>query len=153
MFSLPTCLLIPSHIAQMRSTSVRAWNILALAALSMGGGRCSALLLQIFQSFSSAYFSSLTPSTPATPNYVFLDDIEISRAYVAIKLWFLIARKSTQGIPEEFDTSGRFENQDSEGENTRKIWNDLWPLFETVLRSLEREGQNTSTLVGIQRYL
>ena len=136
--------------------SVRAWNIVLLAALSTEGSRCSSLLLQNFNSFTSSFFTSLTPGGPITPDYLALEDIEISRAYIAVKLWLLLARKASQGGGGDFDTTGGMDSEevgDEEAATTRMIWNQLWPLFLTALHALEQDGQAMSTSVGHSRSL
>lgn len=114
----------------------------------MEGSRCASLLLQQFHSFSHAYYVSLMPGPPAAPEYETLDDVEISRAYIAIKLWFLLSRKASEKSGMEFDTTGQLDTQDAEASSARMIWNQLWPPFEMVLQALESDSRATSSLVS-----
>ena len=131
--------------------NVRGWNILLLTALGRDSSRCASLLLQNFYVFTLAYYTSLTPGSPAAPDYVALDDIDISRAYITIKLWLILARKVAQGGEvNEFDTEGTTETEEGEAASITMIWNQLWPLFEIVLLALEHEGRAGSALVSLQ---
>ncbi|KAJ3559109.1 hypothetical protein NM688_g537 [Phlebia brevispora] len=130
-----------------RPLSVRVWNVMLLGALSMDNSRCASLLLQNLQEFSRAYYMSLNPGTPAAPDYQALQDVDISRAYIAIKLWLILARKVAQGQSDDFDTSGFMDREDLEDRNARSIWNQLWPPFEAALTALEHDGFATSSLM------
>lgn len=117
----------------------------------MDASRCGFLLLQSLHAFSRSYYTSLIPGTPATPDYQSLNDIDLSRAYIAMKLWLILARRVAQrdGGGDDFDTSGVMEQEGLEDRSARAIWNQLWPPFETALHALEQDGFTTSSLVSL----
>lgn len=71
-------------------------------------------------------------------------DVDISRAYVATKLWLLLARQATSSDDDDFNTG---EYVDRESATVTLIWNELWPPMESVVSNLEQEGAAPNILV------
>jgi hypothetical protein len=71
---------------------------------------------------------------------------DINRAYVAIKLWLLIAQnvdsvyEGTNGMAVDLE-----KGSDS---SVRNIWNELLPSFERVVMSFENDALNGNVSVG-----
>ncbi|KAL4074405.1 hypothetical protein V8B97DRAFT_1868478 [Scleroderma yunnanense] len=117
---------------QSRSdTVIRMWIVLLLAALTgPSTSKHGVLMLSQFDYFLSPYTKTLgmyvqehvpPPETAAA---------DIEYAYLAMKSWLLLLHKLS------IDKVAI----DSQGELTRKIWNELWPPFESILNLLSRDG-------------
>ena len=134
---------IDTFTLQKSPVTVRVWNVLALAALSLTSGSSAALLFEHFSIFTLAYCTSLQPyQTVLTLDSSDAQDhahADISTAYAAIKLWLLLARKAAsehQGV----DASGAL--QDGEGMAAKMVWNELWPPFETIITAFEGDARS-----------
>ena len=66
---------------------------------------------------------------------------DINRAYVSIKLWLLLVRMC------EIVQSGMGEGGIVHENSAKMIWNELWPSFETIVLSLEKDTLNGSVSV------
>lgn len=64
--------------------------------------------------------------------------MDISRAYASIKLWLLLTQKVSNGSEENL----KQQKSSDEGDSSRKVWNELWPPFESVVVAVEAETQN-----------
>ncbi|KAF8628329.1 hypothetical protein AX15_003874 [Amanita polypyramis BW_CC] len=112
---------------------IRAWNVMALAALRYSDGKCAATLIPFLDVFSIIQFNALrtyvhsesTSWDPATAN--------INHAYIAIKLWMLLARRAVADAGGEFVTFAH-------------VWNELWPPFETLAFNAEKQPDLHPTL-------
>ncbi|THH33844.1 hypothetical protein EUX98_g253 [Antrodiella citrinella] len=125
---------------------VRAWNLVLLAALSSNSTAAAAILFDHFQGFAFVYYRSL--AVYQNFNYDGSQEVvhaEISRAYASIKLWLLLCRKAT-AIQEVSVLQTSVNAPDKEGALTRRIWNELWPPFESVLVAIESDPQAESYL-------
>jgi len=128
---------------------VRAWILVLLAALSSNSTAAAAILFDHFQSFAFVYYRVL--AVYQNFNYDGSQEVvhaEISRAYASIKLWLLLCRKAT-AIQEISVLQTSVNALDKEGALTRRIWNELWPPFESVLVAIESDPQAESHLALI----
>ncbi|KAF8844936.1 hypothetical protein BDN67DRAFT_942465 [Paxillus ammoniavirescens] len=110
--------------------TLRAWNILLLAALSDSSSKHDTLLLAQFDGFMSPYFKTLgvyvQARTPPPENAA----ADIEHAYIALKSWLLLIQRlspSRQAV-------------DPRGELTKRIWNELWPSFESLVDLFQVTG-------------
>ena len=118
-----------------------------LAALSIADGRCCVMLFHYFAAFISPYYIALEPLQTTSSDYTPRGDAEpsiVSRAFISIKLWLLVAHKSSSynhgtgsSAQEELSTQG-----------CNMIWNELWPPFEAVVVNLLQTNTATNSLVS-----
>ena len=110
---------------------IRAWNMLVMGALKYSDKKCTTVLLSLLAVFSNIQFNALRAyvhSGSDTPNWD-LATANINHAYVAIKLWMMVACE----IPE----------QELEGvpiTSTPWVWNELWPPFEILAFNAEKQN-------------
>ncbi|KIJ69367.1 hypothetical protein HYDPIDRAFT_36436 [Hydnomerulius pinastri MD-312] len=118
------------------SIALRAWNIMLLAALSDSSGKHDTLLLAQFDGFLSPYYKTLGVYVHARipPPETAAADIE--HAYIALKSWLLLIHKLS---PER-------EAVDPRGELTKRIWNELWPPFESMVELFQPTGSRDEFL-------
>lgn len=93
------------------------------------------LLLSHFDGFLLAYVKTLIPYVqgqllPETGT------MDIEYAYLSIKSWLLLLHKLS-------DLTG------DQGELTLKIWNELWPPFQSLLHILWQEAGRDEVLVRL----
>ncbi|EIN07352.1 hypothetical protein PUNSTDRAFT_144852 [Punctularia strigosozonata HHB-11173 SS5] len=123
--------------------SLRAWNILVLAALNSASDDSPALLLGHFTNFSAAYHVALRPFVQfsSTGSKRELTPADINHAYAGIRLWILLARRvfNKRGLvgalPSIFQGVG-------EDGVAKMIWNELWPPFCTVIASFDEDAED-----------
>jgi hypothetical protein len=58
---------------------------------------------------------------------------DVNHAFIAIKLWMMLARKVGPNHPSEMITDVR--NPEI------AVWNEIWPIFESLMNVLEMEAQ------------
>ena len=134
--------MIADYLFQRQSRpdiAIRLWIILLLAALSGPlTSKHGALMLAQFDYFLSPYTKTLgmyvqehvpPPETAAA---------DIEYAYLAMKSWLLLLHKLSLGK----------EAADSRGGLTQKIWNELWPPFESLMKLLWK-GSKDEMLVCV----
>ncbi|KAI0797914.1 hypothetical protein C8Q75DRAFT_845203 [Abortiporus biennis] len=128
--------------------AVRAWNIIMLAALSSPSNKAAKILFNHFHAFSLSYSKSLSSYQLSECESQDLVHADISRAYASIKLWLLLSRKAAMHNP--FDDVQQTSSYSDESSTSRRVWNELWPPFETVVISLEMDAQvgNLSALAS-----
>ncbi|EMD38403.1 hypothetical protein CERSUDRAFT_113558 [Gelatoporia subvermispora B] len=137
----------PSIFAQLSTTppSVRAWNLLVLAALSSQTMAPTALLFDQFPAFSFAYSVSLQPyQDPLQVTNIETQDLahaDISRAYAALKLWILLAHKIATGQQGVRTDGPDNPIQNTELRTAQMIWNELWPPFDSAISTFELDAQ------------
>lgn len=91
------------------------------------GEQCCKLLLAHFRTYTRVYYATFNRA-----------DVDISRAYVAVKLWLLLARQSALSDEGDFNTTGKY--IDRETTTALTIWNELWPPLEAVASTLEQDA-------------
>lgn len=108
--------------------SLRSWIVLAIAVLQEDAPKgWVAILFRHFQSFSSTYLSTMR--TYAQSN-LSLDSAasDINYAYIATKSWLMVAQ--------------RMSNTTRAGDVPMlRVWNEVWPAFESVVDALEVEAR------------
>ena len=121
---------------------MRTWNILVLAALLEPSDKWISILFDQLQPFSSAFSSSLRPYGLAEPTTT-----DINHAYIAIKLWLLLARRSSQAdsLTDTVAATGTV-RIGSGAEFT--AWNELWPMFEGLANHFETDPQTGNLSVS-----
>ncbi|KAI0703614.1 hypothetical protein BC835DRAFT_1483812 [Cytidiella melzeri] len=120
------------EILQQHPIDIRTWNLILLAAVRQNNS-ATRLLLGHFRSFTRIYNSSLNQ-----------DEVAISKAYIAVKLWIVLARQSGISEEENFNTTG--DSVDVENITTMMIWSELWPPLEAVVTSLEQHGSSSNLM-------
>ncbi|KAJ7219313.1 hypothetical protein GGX14DRAFT_435653 [Mycena pura] len=106
---------------------VRSWNVLVLAVLLDDSGNQMNSMFGLLSVFSMIHHTVLRAYTQST---VGLDSAttDINHAYIAIKLWLLLAQRKCL--------------TDKGGNVTALIvWNELWPPFEALIGILEADLQ------------
>lgn len=84
----------------------------------------------------------MTAQTTGLPPDVSAADV--NRAYIAIKLWLLLARKCfEESTVSQIENSAVFTKVDNVDEdiNTRMVWNELWPPFEKLVTLSESDAE------------
>ncbi|KAH7914698.1 hypothetical protein BJ138DRAFT_1143394 [Hygrophoropsis aurantiaca] len=106
------------------NTAVRTWNIILLAVLSDPSRKHALMVFSQLPAFLPPYYRCLGTYVQAGAT---LESAaaDIEHAYTGLKLWLLLA----QSLSEK--TTGLSGNQDINP--TRRIWNELWPPFETLV--------------------
>lgn len=124
---------------------LRVWNVLVLASLQKPDGTHTFTLWEHFVNFSLAFGQSLgvyqQPQHAAGFDMHAPSHSDISSAYAAIKLWLLFARKvAQQGLHRSLSEGTRHISKDEELENSRMVWNELWPPFERLMSIFEADA-------------
>ncbi|KAJ7774577.1 hypothetical protein DFH07DRAFT_865871 [Mycena maculata] len=117
----------PAERSGRPSLGVRSWNILLLAVLLDNSDNQIVPMFDLLSAFSKihhavlrSYTQAIIPAESATT--------DINHAYIAIKLWLLLAqRKSLVG--------------NGGNATALMVWNELWPPFEAMIGVLETEFQ------------
>jgi len=135
---------------------VRAWNALALTALSTTGSLPAFNLIYFLPSFAVSFATSLRPlsiiSIHAPPETY---SLELNQAFTAIKLWLLLCRKmqdvgTTLSSDDRTALGARDDGSEEESRTERRIWNELWPPFERILvTSMSDIGGQESTPLNL----
>lgn len=121
-----------SHYASEKSaheyTTVRAWNMLALAALMEPSAKWSAMLFAQLHNCSYAHRTVLRVHGHSGAISVETSTADINHAYITIKLWMMLAQKMSV-------------NSQASSLAPSAVWNELWPPFEYLLSALENEAR------------
>ncbi|KAF7976726.1 hypothetical protein HWV62_5909 [Athelia sp. TMB] len=149
---------VMSHTSDERNSrhmlSIRAWNMLAFAALSNPSPTWASILLAHFSTFSLAYNSTLRVFGNPVNNPAETAQADINHAYNAIKLWLLLALKKFRlrgvSLGRERDPVVLDDNEDAA---TRMIWNELWPAFSLIVTFFESENSVKEAAVSKMRAL
>ncbi|RXW20753.1 hypothetical protein EST38_g5104 [Candolleomyces aberdarensis] len=117
--------------------SLRSWTVLALAALQEEPSRKWVLILyHHFMSFSHTYLAAMRTYAQSNLSSESAAS-DINQAYVATKLWLMLAQ--------------RVSNMTGAGDGPMlRVWNELWPVFESIIDGLEveaRAGLSSTLLV------
>lgn len=119
---------------------MRAWNILAIAALSDKADTIwPTQLFKQLKAFSATHFNALSPYIyPAGP-VSDLASADFNQGYVGIRLWLMLAKRS--------EDARRIEEPVYDS-----VWNELWPPFEGIVNVLEAEAQNGVSPVSSETF-
>ncbi|KAJ7172446.1 hypothetical protein C8R46DRAFT_1161868 [Mycena filopes] len=112
---------IYGRIAGRASLGVRSWNLIVLAVLLDNSNNQIVPMFDLLSAFSAAHHAVLRAYTQAALN-VADSTTDINHAYVAIKLWLLLAQRK-------------------ETLTALMVWNELWPPFEAMIGILETDFQ------------
>ncbi|KAG5645223.1 hypothetical protein DXG03_006640 [Asterophora parasitica] len=119
---------------------VRSWSILAVAALLEPKESWYNALFAQLPSFSYAYHGSLRAYSQGANSQVSM--VEINHAYVAIKLWILLAYKALES------------NNIDRDSQVFSVWNELWPPFEGLINQFEADSRGARyRLIRALRYM
>ncbi|KAK0459777.1 uncharacterized protein EV420DRAFT_1620288 [Desarmillaria tabescens] len=108
--------------------TIRAWNMLVLSALMDPSESWITLMYMQLPTFSSAYQATLREYLQAGTSPPESAITDINHAYVAIKLWLMLAQK--RAVKEDGGSISAF-----------MVWNELWPPFESLVNVFEAEVQ------------
>ncbi|KAF8636667.1 hypothetical protein AX17_003473 [Amanita inopinata Kibby_2008] len=116
--------------------AIRAWNVVVLAALKQPDTTSAAALLSLLKFFSNIQFGALRAYIHSDLAYWDPATTNINHAYIAIKLWILVAEKAASG--------------QGEGETAvSRVWNELWPPFETLAFNAGKQMNLHPTLASL----
>ncbi|KAG7452502.1 uncharacterized protein BT62DRAFT_879722 [Guyanagaster necrorhizus] len=130
-FILQAAILDPSVMTRRSSRhymTIRAWNVLILSALMDPSENWITLIYMQLPTFSSAYQTALRGYLQAGTSPPESAITDINHAYVAIKLWLILAQK--RAVKEEEGCVSAF-----------TVWNELWFPFESLVNVFEAEVQ------------
>lgn len=105
------------------------------------------MLFRYFPSFVLPYYGSLEPLQAMTSEHHTAAGLEpniISRAFISIKLWLLVAQKSSTIEDSAYGTHDGMVTDKS-----NMVWNELWPPFETAVGNLLDSTTATNYLVSL----
>ncbi|KAF9264659.1 hypothetical protein L218DRAFT_195329 [Marasmius fiardii PR-910] len=111
-----------------QSMTMRGWNVLLLAVLMEGSEPWWDLMLSQLGSLSVAHHAVLKNYIQPTGAITESAIPDINHAYITIKLWLILAQKISAAIGTGNDLAF-------------KVWENLWPPFETLLYVFEAEVQ------------
>jgi len=110
--------------------SVRSWNILVLAALLDGSSNQIIPMFDLLSAFSATHHAVLRAYTQSALNPAESATTDINHAYIAIKLWLLLAQRKSYGPTSNAGNAPAL-----------MVWNELWPPFEAMVEVLETDFQ------------
>jgi hypothetical protein len=122
---------------QQNHVDLRTWNLILLAAVRQNDST-TRLILGQFRGFTRIYQTTLNQT-----------DNAISRAYIAVKLWILISRRSIASTEEDSNPTG--DTAVTENITMMMIWSELWPPLEAVITALEQHGSSSSLMASNYR--
>ncbi|KAJ7109404.1 hypothetical protein C8R44DRAFT_286771 [Mycena epipterygia] len=115
----------PAERSGRQSLSVRSWNLLVLAVLLDNSGNQILPMFDLLSAFSTTHHGVLGAYTQSAVSPATTD---INQAYIAIKLWLLLAQKKSSA-------------DDLGNATALMVWNELWPPFEAMISILETDFQ------------
>lgn len=111
--------------------------MLVLAALLEPKENWTTTLLAQLSSFSYAHHAAIRVYSQSGTSPPESSTVDINHAYIAIKLWILLAQKVTaHGNGGDARVFG--------------VWNELWPPFEGLVNAFEAEASSSQSLVSGQ---
>ena len=121
--------------------TVRTWNILLLVVLEKElDSKIANQFLACISFFSPSYHGSLRTPLNYFSIPVELTTSDVNHAYIALKLWMLLAQKCSLGTKDQHlldDTKQTFETR-----NEHLVWNELWPSFDKLVMISEVDAEN-----------
>ncbi|KAJ7452375.1 hypothetical protein B0H11DRAFT_2327847, partial [Mycena galericulata] len=106
----------------------RSWNILVLAVLLDNSSNQIIPMFDLLSAFSTIHHAVLRSYTQSAINPAESATTDINHAYIAIKLWLLLAQRKA--------SAGNGGNA-----TALMVWNELWPPFEAMIGVLETDFQ------------
>ncbi|KAK7020581.1 hypothetical protein R3P38DRAFT_3272569 [Favolaschia claudopus] len=112
------------------SLAVRSWNVIVLAVLldTSSNQQTVSIMFDFLSAFSMTHHAVLRAYTQTAVSMAESATSDINHAYIAIKLWLLLAHRKSQ-------------TDDSGNATALTVWNELWPPFEAVISALEADFQ------------
>jgi len=139
----------PQALSRLMSSRIplRTWNLVLLSALLSSSKKPTVSLLAYFPSFTLVYYRTLSSFQRPEQHSQDAGHVEVSRAYMSMKLWLLACRKATQQDDVVRLQTGGYEKESA---TSLMIWNELWPPYERVIAALESDTQagNLSALTA-----
>ncbi|KAF8212195.1 hypothetical protein K438DRAFT_1231208 [Mycena galopus ATCC 62051] len=119
----------PAERSGRPGLAVRSWNVILLAALlDNSSNQQITPLFDLLSAFSMTHHTVLRAYTQGAIGTLESATSDINHAYIAIKLWLLLAQRKSQ--------------TDNGGNATAlMVWNELWPPFEAMIGILETDFQ------------
>ncbi|KAJ7449837.1 hypothetical protein FB451DRAFT_1286715 [Mycena latifolia] len=118
----------PERTSSRLSLGVRSWNILVLAVLLDNSANQIVPIFNLLSAFSTTHHAVLRAYTQSVISSSESATTDINHAYIAIKLWLLLAQQISSA--------------DNGGNATAlMVWNELWPPFEAMIGILEADFQ------------
>ncbi|KAK7054868.1 hypothetical protein VNI00_003331 [Paramarasmius palmivorus] len=111
-----------------QSMNVRGWNILLLAALKEESLQWMDLMCSLLGAFTTAHHTALRNHTQSHGIITEAAILDINHAYIAIKLWLILAQHKLKEVGTSNDVAFR-------------VWDTLWPPFEALVNVFEAEAQ------------
>lgn len=93
-------------------------------------------MFDLLSAFSTIHHAVLRAYTQSAINPIESATTDINHAYIAIKLWLLLAQRTS--------SAGNGGNA-----TALMVWNELWPPFEAMISVLETDFQLGMSMVGI----
>ena len=120
-----------------------------LAALSNSSDKWISVLFEQLSTFSFTFSSSLRIHGHGGPNYLEPSTADINHAYIAVKLWILLARRKTLLAGSSLDNTTVASGTGRVGYMEEiTVWNELWPVFEGLMNGFEAETQTGNLSVS-----
>ncbi|KAJ7685226.1 hypothetical protein DFH06DRAFT_1157872 [Mycena polygramma] len=116
----------PAERSGRATLAVRSWNLIVLAVLLDNSGTAPVTpMFDLLSAFSTIHHTVLRAYAQTAIDSATTD---INHAYIAIKLWLLLAQRKSM--------------TDNAGNTTAlTVWNELWPPFEAMIGVLETDFQ------------
>ncbi|KAL0071388.1 hypothetical protein AAF712_001245 [Marasmius tenuissimus] len=111
-----------------QSMAIRGWSILVLAALMEDSDDWADLILSQLGPLSVAHHAALRSYIQPTGAITDSAIADINHAYIAIKIWLILAQRKSAKVGAGNDVA-------------LKVWDTLWPPFETLVQTFETEVQ------------
>ncbi|KAK1236541.1 hypothetical protein PQX77_000234 [Marasmius sp. AFHP31] len=109
-----------------QSMAIRGWSILVLAALIEDSDDWADLMLSQLGPLSVAHHAALRSYIQPTGAITDSAIADINHAYIAIKIWLILAQRKSAKVGAGNDIA-------------LKVWDTLWPPFETLIQTFETE--------------
>ena len=108
--------------------TIRGWSVLVLTALMNDSDDWAELMLSQLGPLSVAHHAALRSYIQPTGAITDSAIADINHAYIAIKIWLILAQRKSAKVGAGNDIA-------------LKVWDALWPPFETLVQSFETEVQ------------
>ncbi|KAF7338262.1 hypothetical protein MVEN_02051500 [Mycena venus] len=119
----------PAERSGRPALAVRSWNLIVLAVLlDTSGNQQTSPMFDLLSAFSMTHHAVLRAYTQAAISASESATTDINHAYIAIKLWLLLAQRKSQ-------------NDNGGNATALTVWNELWPPFEAMIGILESDFQ------------
>lgn len=105
-------------------------------------GKPASQLFENINNFSAIYHISLRAQTQVIGLPPDMTASDINQAFIAIKLWLLLARKcAEEALAIGLDAPQSATGFMTEDRNASLVWNELWPPFERLVTLSEADAE------------